>query len=260
MQIAGQAFWLPKAGTRAEEYEDAFAPVSLGREGGLTLSSGARFRAAVADGATEASFSQLWARLLVRAFCRGALESAMLPDSLARPQAHWARVHGRKPLPWYAEEKRRMGAFAAFVGLEIGEFGRARSDAGRWTAWAVGDCCLFQVREDRLVRRFPLVRSSEFDSRPVLAPSLPAWNASIGTSIRVVKEGRWRSDDRFYLMSDALSAWFLREFEARQTPWRRLGEIGREPGAEDFRAWIDEQRHSGGLRNDDVTLVRLEVG
>ena len=259
MRISARVFWCEKAGTRPDEYEDAFAPASLGSPSGLIGDVASPFLAAVADGATEASFSQLWARLLVRSFCRGALEPNALSDSLARSQGLWARVHGRKPLPWYAEEKRRMGAFAAFVGITIGDYRHARVDSGRWNAWAVGDCCLFQVRADRFVRRFPLVRSAEFDSRPVLIPSLPAWNASIANAVRQAS-GRWRTGDRFYLMSDALAAWFLRESEAKNTPWRGLARLRREQADAHFTAWIQDLRAGGCLRNDDVTLVCIELG
>src|SRR3989441_8753980 len=45
------------------------------------------------------------------------------------------RLAGR-PLPWFASEKAEQGAFAAFLGVEID------AHKNRWTALAVGDCCL----------------------------------------------------------------------------------------------------------------------
>jgi hypothetical protein len=62
-----QAFWLPKAGNSDSEYEDAFFPRRLKRR------NGRRLRFAVADGATETSFSGVWARLLVSSFVRRAI-------------------------------------------------------------------------------------------------------------------------------------------------------------------------------------------
>jgi hypothetical protein len=74
MHVVTEAFWLPKAGNTLEEYEDAFWPrKSMDRS--LSM-----FRCAVADGATETSFSRVWAQTLVRAYCRGHLyHSKMTP-------------------------------------------------------------------------------------------------------------------------------------------------------------------------------------
>jgi hypothetical protein len=56
MDLYVRAFWLPKAGNSADEYEDAF-DYSL-----------AERRFAIADGATESSFAKRWARSLVQGF------------------------------------------------------------------------------------------------------------------------------------------------------------------------------------------------
>jgi hypothetical protein len=61
MHILAQAFWLPKAGNNIDEYEDAFWPRRQ------IDASAEAFSFAVADGATETSFSKLWAEMLVRA-------------------------------------------------------------------------------------------------------------------------------------------------------------------------------------------------
>src|SRR3989441_3510556 len=73
------------------------------------------------------------------------------------------RLAGR-PLPWFASEKAEQGAFAAFLGVEID------AHKNRWTALAVGDCCLMQVDDVgkgmRAVETFPLQRSSQFTMSP----------------------------------------------------------------------------------------------
>ncbi|MHC4507274.1 MAG: PP2C family serine/threonine-protein phosphatase [Planctomycetota bacterium] len=107
--------WAPKHGNSADEYEDAFAPYESG------VHEGARLRFAVADGATEAAFSKLWARLLVAGYRKGWVgeregDGGLGLERLARI---WRRRTGRKALPWYGEEKRRLGSFAALVGLEL---------------------------------------------------------------------------------------------------------------------------------------------
>ena len=54
----------------------------------------------------------------------------------------------------------------------------------------------------------------------------------------------------FLLMTDALAAWFLTQWEAKQTPWNDLPD-----NDADFGPWLKTQRDSGALKNDDVTLL-----
>src|SRR5437764_13347045 len=93
----------PKRGNSPEEYEDAFCAARVGERRGRV------FRFAIADGATEASFSGRWAQMLTRAYCRGDLESDCQTASLARLQAAWSSEISGRSLPWYAEEKVRQG-------------------------------------------------------------------------------------------------------------------------------------------------------
>src|SRR5712664_4061192 len=107
MHVVAQAFWLPKAGNTLEEYEDAYWP-----ERPVDQKTDA-FSFAVADGATETSFSDVWAKMLVRAYCQRQLSDKKLSKSLPRLQSTWLKLVSGKPLPWYAEEKLRSGAFSS---------------------------------------------------------------------------------------------------------------------------------------------------
>src|SRR5690242_8121771 len=98
MRTRLRVFWQPKAGNSAAEYEDACWPRESGDRSGVT-------HLAVADGATETSFSGLWARLLVKAYGRGLLAEATWDEDLSKIRRVWQRAVGQKPLPWYAEEK-----------------------------------------------------------------------------------------------------------------------------------------------------------
>src|ERR671938_75945 len=110
LQVIARRFILPKEGSADEECEDAVA------------SSADASRFAVADGATEAFDARRWATRLAEAWVTA--KSAPLTVEEFRPwlaeQGEWLRAswEGRK-LSWYAEEKRRAGSFAAFVGLRL---------------------------------------------------------------------------------------------------------------------------------------------
>ncbi len=249
MRVRARPYWLPKAGNSAEEYEDAFWPL------GAVDREVRWFRCAVADGATEASFSGEWARMLVRAWCRGRFGRRQLSSALPALQNKWLAQVSAWPLPWYAEEKLRSGAFAALIGLFIVE-GRTRHRK-RWHALAVGDCCLFHLRDGALLASFPLTDTEQFSSRPVLLSSKPDGHVSMRQHVRIIG-GTWYPGDIFYLMSDALARWFLGSAVARPQLEAAMASA-RRPEAS-FSAWVQALREGGCIRNDDVTLLRVDVG
>jgi hypothetical protein len=230
---------LPKQGSSEAEYEDAAA-----RSPGRAYPR----RFAVADGASESSFAQLWAALLAEAYVRGGLCAGTLCDDLLPLQAAWRVEVGEKPLPWYAAEKARSGAFAALVGLTV------QAD-GTWHALAAGDCCVMQVRGDRLLTSFPLEDAAAFDNRPHLISSNPERNGHLG-HLDTVACGIWEPGDGFLLMSDALAAHVLRRvLDEGYGIGQALGFMGQQG----FRRWVAERRAERSLRNDDVSLIRVAV-
>lgn len=259
MRVFTQVFWLEKRGNTAGEYEDAFCPsVPVMRTGEV-------FRCAVADGASESSFSDVWADMLVYAFCKGQV-SIRLPDSLHRFQAAWARSVGSRPLPWYAEEKARKGAFSSLTGLTLRGPGSTRGETvltprecgdaparGSWEAIAAGDSCVFQVRDDRLLARFPIDRSTDFSNNPFLIGS----NREANTDLRFAsRSGKWLAEDRFWLMTDALAQWFLAAWETGDRPWSILDTIDSQMA---FQHLVSELRDRHAIRNDDSTLMSVAV-
>jgi hypothetical protein len=149
-----RTFRVPKRDHPIEECED-FAATDC-----------TRGRFAVADGAAESAESGRWARMLVETFVHAAPEKPW-PDWLPPLQQQWSAAVRRPdeagPLPWFLEGRYRDGAYATFLGLLLNET--------RWASLAVGDSCLFLVRDGRLAVRFPLEQSSQFDNSPWLVGS-----------------------------------------------------------------------------------------
>jgi hypothetical protein len=251
MRVSAQAFWAPKAGNQESEYEDAFWPRCP-----IVSKKDSSFRFAVADGATETSFSGAWAKQLVRAFSRGELEGPGFPERLHLLRKRWLKVVSRPPMAWYAEEKIRSGAFAAIVGLVLKDTPEPKGQ-GTWTALAVGDSCVVQLREEELLRCFPIQRSDQFNNSPRLFASTniqgeadaPALPATCGTC----NEG-----DTFYLMTDATACWFLKEVESGHVPARELRNLS-DGKSKHFQSWLKTLRERRVVRNDDVTIVRVEI-
>jgi hypothetical protein len=234
VNLVWSAFRLPRAGHTAAECEDACAGDA---ETG---------RFAIADGASECAFARPWAEALTTGFvAHPGPWSAWLPAA----RAEWQRRCNAPDLPWYVEALLAEGAFATLLGLRVQ---RRPGPDGRfgWRALAVGDSCLFLLRNDRLRHAFPVRRAADFDDRPALLGSRP----SAVRCQRRRARGTWRRGDVLLLMTDALAQWFLRVAEVGGRPWDRLAPVD---GPEAFAALIDELR-VGGMRNDDCTLVRIQ--
>lgn len=236
MTLECQVFWLPKRGNSTEEYEDASA------------SEPDRGRFAVADGASESSFAGLWAKMLVEKFVRAPLLNRdTWAKWLAPLQNRWSlQIGSNGTLPWYAEAKKAEGAFATFLGIVLHD--------STWEAIAIGDNCLFQVRKGFLVQAgFPIKQANAFNQTPCLVGSCAA-PQTVAARLQHQK-GTWEKGDHFFLMTDALSQWFLCQFEAGKRPWATLEALLSQ--SRPFSCWIDERREKEAMRNDDVTLIAI---
>jgi serine/threonine protein phosphatase PrpC len=251
MLVSSQGFSTPKRGNVVSEYEDAYFPELACQRQSLS-----EFRCAVSDGASESAFSREWARLLVRRFHSQRISLGLL-------QKCWLRKVTRKPVPWYLEEKIRRGAHATLVGLSIQDLETAKKGGGSWKATAVGDSCLFHVRKDKLLTVTPLSKSEEFNNHPHLV-STDSTNAfGINASHVKVISGEWLPNDVFYLLTDAIAEWALAQQEAGKPPWALFRKLGRRSNAkaaqQTFEKLVTKLRKTGGLHNDDTTLLRIEV-
>ena len=249
-------FWLPKAGNRSDEYEDAYRVVYPDRE---NASDGLIARAAVSDGASESAFAREWANVLTDGFVDRPLDLAnvdeeSLSEWLEVSQDEWHRVVPWDRIPWHGEAKARAGAFATLVGLTISAVDDD-SDQVSWHAIAIGDSCLFVIGDGQLQRSFPLDTSGEFDNYPPLVSSNRATSDGIWEDVQSIS-GESKSGDALILVSDAIACWFLARIEAGEAPLGVLMEMEESTWPD----WVDEQRNAGLMRNDDTTLLIIEIG
>lgn len=255
-----QVYWVPKLGNSEEEYEDAFAFSVPNRH------------LSVADGATESSYADRWARELVNQYVTlppPVTESKTpFPTWLTPLQQRWRESIDWNNLPWFAEEKAKSGGFATLLGVTVfdpddygrtGFFERAtaffKKDTGvrnwKWRSMAVGDSCLFIIRDDKLVKSFPLAKSEEFNSRPVLLCSNPGNNSGVWPEVRY-EEGDCKPEDLFILATDAVAKWFLEQIQAGGKPWEPLTRIG---SNQEFQDFVARLRGEKAMRNDDTTVL-----
>lgn len=239
-------FLAPKKGSQPGECEDAIA-----------FHAG-RMVFAVADGATEAYDSRSWARLFVRAWVRIQPPVFEMQEFEAFVRDLGRRLHrkwSKRQLPWYAEEKVRGGSFAAFVILHFYIVGVTL----HWKASALGDCCLIHRRNLTDCNAFPLTRSEEFGSHPILLPSIESKQRRALDSLQHASGAAAPGDD-FLLVSDAVGSWFLKQRENGEGETTKLFDrLTESNDADGLQNFFGDLRSTGQIRNDDIAVVRIEV-
>lgn len=270
-----QLLRVPKAGSRIEECEDAGLvwdgdPRVVGD--GLTVTS---LYSAVSDGASESLLAGAWAGRLVN----DAVESMILTgdwwldlggfvgDLMARSADRWDafltsykddRAARGKPITWYEQPGLEKGAFATVLGAEIRTTVSNDGDARwNWYAFALGDSCLFHMRDGHVHGAFPLTTVEDFGITPQLLGSRNHDVALVADRVNVAC-GELLPGDEVLLASDALAAWLLTPGDEKTRPGAQLARIA-ELGEESFEEWVNDQRARSRMRNDDVTLIRMRV-
>lgn len=238
------AFVMPKAGSSARECEDS---VGVDRRG---------MKFCVADGATEAFDSRKWARLLTKSWVRCTRPvisqedfAAWLPIAGDRLQSQWEN----RQLSWYAEEKSRSGAFAAFAGLTFQAF----EGELRWAAAVLGDACIFRRREaGHLQDAIPDLSGDGFERRPTLIPSKRTLQARALGEMQF-RTGTAERGDVFLLLTDAIAAWYLKMRECDPARADDLELLASQPSQAMLVNLLDEERQRACLKNDDVAIIRI---
>jgi hypothetical protein len=245
-----------------EEYEDASWIGPDGSPKGERR--GGHIRLAVSDGASESMLASRWARLLAQSFGRSLASPAR---TMAKVIGLWdeivsnyllERERSGSPIQWYEEPGLARGAFATLLAVELRRPLNSNTCRGTWKAIAVGDTCIFQVRDEQLTVSFPMTEPEAFGYSPPLVPSKPADPREVLDRIRRHR-GDWKSGDSFYVATDALAAWFLHSLRLGERPWEVLRDLGTEAGPPSFHDWVSELRSTGVMHNDDVTLVRVDI-
>lgn len=249
---------LHKAGTEKRHCEDAHA---------FDVEAG---RAAVSDGASDAFESGPWARLLVASYVHSP------PTSEFNEFIKWLQGRARMwnfsldwgGLPWYAQQKALdVGGLATLLGFTLDRSARMNGSNGsahdaHWKALAVGDSCLLQIRDQMVVRRFPIENTQAFDNMPGLLSTRTETTESLladGDALAYC-QGTCQVGDIFLLATDAVAQWLysLADLDAlgmELQDWNdTLGQI-----EADFETLVKDLRARSIMRNDDVTLLVLRV-
>lgn len=254
MKILITLFSVPKSGNSEEENEDHFHPAN-------DCFKGDEYTVAIADGASEGMFSSVWSKILVELYVSDYnliktpksyfLEAKKRFDKW-KSEYIASREEAKFPLYWFEELGFSKGAFSTLLGVSFHD-----RDLAIWESHAIGDSCIFQIRDDKVYETFPLGHSSTFNNQPMLFSNKSEYNIEV-FSQTAYKYGEWLSGDNFFLMTDALAHWFLLEYESNNKPWHSIMDF-QNRNEDVFQDWIDCLRSNKKIRNDDTTLAMIRI-
>lgn len=269
MTILVSAFTVPKRDASTSDNQDAVWPralrieknkSALGRKE-LAQKRGSVF-VGIADGASEGVLSGEWANIILSALSKAEdkiQEAKQLIPQITLAATMWERLkryrtqNGSKPLTalpsWLEDEAIARGAFATACAAWF-------EKSGEWSGIAIGDSCMFHVRQDNyLVESWPLSSSAAFNNNPYLIGSEGFSNADLEMHVHTCRR-KWEIEDRFYFATDALACWILKQQEQKKNPWPRMHQF--DAGYPDeFTDFVKSERKIGEMRNDDTTLIRV---
>lgn len=207
-------------------------------------------RVALSDGATESSFAKEWAELLVQYFAIFDFENdtffRLLHPSIKR---QWLDKVNSTDLPWYAQAKLDMGAFATILGITIS------LNSGNCYVSAVGDSNIFIFRDRKLIIKFPVESSKDFGAAPYLLSSELRNNLRVDNTF-THKIFSVLPGDIFIAGTDAISQWILFQTENENPSIDYLLDAFTEKI--DFTNWISQLRLKKEIKNDDTTLAIIK--
>lgn len=237
-----KAFWLPKDVEQPVGYQDAFAVDEV------------RGLAAIADGVSSSLFAASWARLLVQAAVSqppDVSDAEAVGNWLAAPRQLWRQSIDAESLAWHQKAKFNEGAFTTLMWVELSS--SPDSNTFPFRCYSLGDCCLFHVRDDQVLRGFPFEQSALFDTKPKMVGSVARGSGPLEFD---VLEDVCRAGDLLVLCTDALAVWALMQLEAGDSPrfescWNM--------SQRDWTESILRLRAEDKIRYDDTTVQLLRV-
>jgi hypothetical protein len=124
----------------------------------------------------------------------------------------------------------------------------------RLRGYAVGDSCLFLVREGKTLRAFPISNAVQLEASPMALGSVDLKHDDRVQFERIDEE--CRPGDLVVLCTDAVAEWAFREQEAG-TPadWERFWDMPED----DWQREVAALRQQRRMRYDDTTMLLLRV-
>jgi hypothetical protein len=254
-RIKFSCFFTHKDGENLNDYKDAFA-YSVSSE-----NNEASLKIGLSDGATVSAFSKNWSDLLVRKYIKSNISDINgfknIFNELNEIQQKY--INTSRENQWWLQDAFIVSA-ATFLGFEINSSIR-NNGINYWNSFSVGDTCLFQFRQNKLLQSFPMVNEEKFNNKPDLLTNNRDYNEKndIWNKSKEIK-GKWEKDDTFVLATDGFAKWLLGKIKHNEKCFEDI------PGFKEinFRYketenWIRNKQSSGEMQNDDITIILIQI-
>lgn len=216
---------------------------------------------AVADGVGSASFSDIWANILVRQFVAVPLMSNdpfEVEWWLRRAQAEYEQCSPKiENLPSFAREKAREGSQSTLVTLRVE---RIESKQATARLLGFGDSCAFvYYATTNEVEPFPITQCGDFDRPPICLPSrLSEFDYDFHRGqARVIS---LVPGDIVILATDAVARWlWCDETKQGGSALRAFQEIVSIPDIRSWAEFVNTLRSDYTMRDDDTTVLIICV-
>lgn len=215
---------------------------------------------AVSDGVSQSIFQKIWAEILVDAYTESrAWNPSNEPDHSTvktRLSSIWTnrvkerlnemQKEGRNTIR--TENSIALGgsAGATIVGV--------RFNGNKWYGDVLGDSCLIEVKDSKIVRFLSSQDGDGFDNHPDYYDSNPNKK---GKGIPKAIDGELSSGMYLLLVSDPFSDFFM-EQKKNDNESQFVEEILSVKSHEDFEILVSKWRAAYGMHNDDSTLIIIE--
>ena len=218
---------------------------------------------AVSDGASQRSFSDVWSQVLVERFVR---DDPLTSDDefeverwvIRAAESFAERSPALDDLPAQTRTKARMGAAATFLGVQFVPVDPSTADdalAAVCRVVAIGDCCLFQIRDERLIDSFPWGSAKDFDSNPICFSTKdfdPQQSPVMIESFDICK------GDVLVFATDAVAQWLLDD-ESEDVRRVKAQQILAKHDDESWHGLIKGLRAAKQIVDDDSTALVVQV-
>lgn len=227
----------------------------------------------VADGAGGASYSREWARSLCWRSSQQPppildgeqREAQALTDWLAPARKYWHDL-----VPWslidrpISMKKTKNGAGSTFAALEFTETIQTKPYIGwPFRCWAIGDSCIFQLRESKCLWSRPIASGDDFDFIP------PMLHSCKETEMNITKNWHQWNDiaypgDIILLATDAFAEFIHTAFlqpgsYAELYRWIDLLSLSKSLVKVNYDLMIKNERRCKRMANDDIAFIAIKI-
>ena len=233
-------FSLQKGSEEAKINQDAFA-----------ISSDERIFA-IADGVSQAPFSQIWSNKVVEKFIEkpfgSDLNEQKLKDWLEDIRKEWeSEIDQRKSSKMILDRAKEVGGSTTFLGMIIQ---KKKKKYQKLQLFGIGDTNMFLIRNKRIKYSFPVTSVESFTDQTIGLCSID--NAS--QKIPELKEFNAKRGDIVILATDALAKWIFKSANLGQSPWNKILK-----NKNDIANFIDKLRDANKIDDDDTTCIIIRI-